>query len=202
MNALLKRLFDIVVSLFGLALLFPLFLFLIFKVRRESNGPAFFLQVRVGMHGRLFKIIKFRTMVTNAEALGLSITSGEDPRITRVGKWLRKYKLDELPQLINVALGDMSFVGPRPEVKKYMDQYPYEAREKILSIRPGITDRASIEFRDENDLLGVSSDPEKAYVEEVMPIKQKYYLEYVENHTFFGDLKLIILTIKTALLRV
>jgi lipopolysaccharide/colanic/teichoic acid biosynthesis glycosyltransferase len=191
---MVKRLFDWFVSGVGLLILAPLLLILAAWIKLDSPGPVFFRQERVGLRGRLFRIHKFRTMVTDAERRGLQITVGADARVTRVGQWLRKYKLDELPQLFDVWLGYMSLVGPRPEVPRYVACYPAKVRDVVLSVRPGITDRASIEFKDENLILGRATDPDKAYVEEVLPIKLKYYVEYVENNSVLGDVKLIIST--------
>ena len=178
----------------GLLLLSPVFLIITVLIKLESNGPVFFRQERVGLNGHLFRIHKFRTMLADAERKGLQITVGPDQRITRVGAVLRKYKLDELAQLIDVFVGDMSLVGPRPEVPKYIACYPEAVRAEVLSVRPGITDLASIQFKDENDILGRSSNPERAYMEEVLPIKQNYYVEYVRGRSFLGDLRIIIAT--------
>lgn len=195
-----KRLFDWLASSLGLLLLGPLLLGLAIWIKLDSPGPVFFRQERVGRGGRLFRIHKFRTMVTDAERRGLQITVGADARVTRVGQWLRKYKLDELPQLLDVWLGHMSLVGPRPEVPRYVACYPADVRDVVLSVRPGITDRASIEFKDENEILGRAVDPQLAYVNEVLRIKLRYYVEYVNNRSFFGDIKLIFRTF-TALVR-
>jgi lipopolysaccharide/colanic/teichoic acid biosynthesis glycosyltransferase len=190
-----KRYFDLFFTLPGLLILMPIFLLAAILIKVDNPGPVFFHQERVGKDGKLFRIRKFRTMVMDAETIGTQITiGGRDPRITRIGYWLRKSKFDELPQLINVLLGTMSLVGPRPEVPKYMEKYPEETRRKILSVPPGITDFASIEFRDENEILGKAADPEKAYIEEIMPIKARYYMKYVEERSVFLDLKLIFLT--------
>lgn len=195
-----KRFFDWLASGLGLVLLVPLLLMLAALIKLDSPGSVFFRQERVGRGGKLFRIHKFRTMVTDAERRGLQITVGADARVTRVGQWLRKYKLDELPQLLDVWLGHMSLVGPRPEVPRYVECYPANVRDLVLSVRPGITDRASIEFKDENLILGRAADPDKAYVEEVLPIKLKYYVEYIETNSLLGDVKLIIRTFM-ALLR-
>ncbi len=191
-----KRLFDWLASGLGLVLLSPFLFALAIWIKLDSPGPVFFRQERVGRFGCVFRIYKFRTMVTDAERLGLQITVGADARVTRAGRWLRKYKLDELPQLMDVWLGHMSLVGPRPEVPRYVACYPSNLRDVVLSVRPGITDRASIEFKAENEILGRAADPNHAYVEEVLPIKLKYYVEYVNSRTFWGDLNLIFLTIK------
>jgi lipopolysaccharide/colanic/teichoic acid biosynthesis glycosyltransferase len=192
---MIKRLFDLVVSAIGLLVLLPLFFMIAVAIKLESRGPVFFRQERVGQFGKLFKIHKFRTMVTNAERQGLQITVGADTRITRVGAALRKWKLDELAQLIDVFIGHMSLVGPRPEVPKYVAYYPADVRAMVQSVRPGITDWASIKFKDENDMLGQSSDPQSAYINDVLPIKLAYYVEYVRCRTFIGDLKIIFATL-------
>lgn len=186
-----KRFFDFSASLAGLVLLAPFLAAIALAIRLESAGPAFFLQERVGYRGRPFRIVKFRTMRRNAPAEGPQITVGADPRITRVGGLLRKSKLDELPQLINVLKGEMSLVGPRPEVPAFMERYLPEQRALILSVRPGITDFAAIEFSDEAEILARASDPEKAYVNEVMPRKFALYKRYVEERSLWLDLKLI-----------
>ncbi len=195
-----KRLFDWVASSLGLLALGPLLLVVAIWIKLDSPGPVFFRQERVGLGGRTFRIHKFRTMVTDAEKKGLQITVGTDVRITRIGHWLRKYKLDELPQLIDVWLGRMSLVGPRPEVPSYVDCYPEDVRVLVLSVRPGITDKASIEFKDENLILGKSADPHQAYISEVLPIKLGYYIEYVKTRSLWGDVQLIFRTFK-ALIR-
>lgn len=189
-----KRLFDLCFAAFGLLLLAPVLLALALWVVWDSPGPAFFRQQRVGRAGRLFRIYKFRTMHPRAEAAGPAITVGADARITRAGHWLRRTKADELPQLFNVLRGDMSLVGPRPEVPHYVALYPDTVRDLVLSVRPGITDRASIEFRDESTLLGQSNDPERTYVEQILPIKLRYAAEYARSHTLWGDLKIIAMT--------
>jgi len=190
-----KRLFDWLASGVGLLLLAPLLLLLAMWIKLDSPGPVFFRQQRVGLGGKVFRIHKFRTMVTDAELSGLQVTVGDDARVTRVGKLLRKLKLDELPQLLDVWLGHMSLVGPRPEVPSYVECYPPDVRNLILSVRPGITDRASIEFMDENLILGHAADPDRAYIEEILPIKLAYYLEYVNSRSFWGDISLILKTI-------
>lgn len=181
-------------------MLSPVLVALAVWIKLDSPGPVFFRQERVGLRGRVFRIHKFRSMVTNAERLGLQITVGSDARVTRLGQWLRKYKLDELPQLLDVWWGHMSLVGPRPEVPRYVACYPADVREVVLSVRPGITDRASIEFKDENEILGRSTDPHLAYVNEVLPIKLDYYVQYVRKRSFWGDIYLIFKTF-TALVR-
>lgn len=191
-----KRIFDLLVSLSGLFLLAPLFLLISIWIKIDSEGPIFFRQSRVGRFGRLFDIYKFRTMCSDAESKGRQITVRDDPRITRSGRFLRRFKLDELPQLINVIKGEMSLVGPRPEVPRYVKLYPEHLREKILSVSPGITDFASIEYINENDILSEADDPESAYIEQVMPVKLKYYEHYVSECSLWGDFKLIVATIK------
>jgi lipopolysaccharide/colanic/teichoic acid biosynthesis glycosyltransferase len=190
-----KRLFDWIASGLGLLVLSPVLVALAVWIKLDSTGQVFFRQERVGMGGRVFRIHKFRTMVSDAEQIGLQITVGADTRVTRVGKWLRKYKLDELPQLLDVWLGHMSLVGPRPEVPRYVACYPGDLREVVLSVRPGITDRASIEFKDENEILGRAVDPHIAYVNEVLPIKLRFYVEYVNTRSFLGDIYLIFKTL-------
>ncbi len=192
-----KRLFDWLASTCGLLALAPVLVALAFWIKLDSAGPVFFRQERVGRGGKLFRIHKFRTMVTDAERHGLQITVGVDARVTRVGKRLRKYKLDELPQLLDVWVGHMSLVGPRPEVPRYVACYPVDVRDFVLSVRPGITDRASIEFKDENLILGRATDPHQAYVEEVLPLKLEYYVEYVNSRSFVGDIKIILQTLSS-----
>lgn len=191
-----KRLFDWLASTCGLLVLAPVLMLLAVWIKLDSSGPVFFRQERVGQGGKLFRIHKFRTMVTDAESRGLQITVGADARVTRVGQWLRKYKLDELPQLLDVWLGHMSLVGPRPEVPRYVACYPTDLRDVVLSVRPGITDRASIEFKDENEILGRALDPHVAYVQEVLPIKLRYYQDYVANRSFWSDVGIILSTLK------
>lgn len=186
-----KRAFDVVFSAAVLLLLAPLMLAMAAWIKLDSRGPVLFRQLRVGRHGHEFRILKFRTMYVDAPSRGPQITVGRDPRITRCGHLLRKYKFDELPQFINVLLGDMSVVGPRPEVPRYVAMYPPATRELVLSVRPGITDLASIEYRDENDLLGRSADPERTYVEQVMPAKLAFCERYVRERSFAGDLGII-----------
>ena len=193
-NNMLIRLLDIVLSLLGLLFLLPIFLILAVWIKFDSQGSIFFRQIRVGKDGRDFRIYKFRTMIVNAEKMGI-ITIGErDPRITNSGYFLRKYKLDELPQLINVLKGEMSFVGPRPEVRKYVEMYNQEQL-KILIVKPGITDYASVEYINEDEILGKSLDPEKTYIEEIMPQKIKYNMKYINNKTVIEYFKIIFLTI-------
>ena len=191
----MKRLFDFTASFFGLILLAPIFVLSALWIMIDSKGPIFFRQERVGFQGINFRIHKFRTMVLNAEKKGKQITVGADSRITTAGVFLRKYKLDELPQLIDVLVGDMSLVGPRPEVSKYIDCYSDDEKYDVLSVKPGITDNASIEFRDENELLASSKDPEAAYISEVLPKKIALYRKYVKERSFFGDVAIIFKTI-------
>ena len=191
---MLIRLLDIVLSLLGLFFLLPIFVIWAVWIKFDSQGSIFFRQIRVGKDGRDFRIYKFRTMIVNAEKMGI-ITIGErDPRITNSGYFLRKYKLDELPQLINVLKGEMSFVGPRPEVRKYVEMYNQEQL-KILTVKPGITDYASIEYINEDEILGKSFNPEKTYIEEIMPQKIKYNMKYINNKTVIEYFKIIFLTI-------
>lgn len=191
-----KRIFDLCASGVGLIILSPVLLLVATLIRLDSRGPVFFRQDRVGRFGRVFRIHKFRTMVVDAEARGMQITVGADPRVTRVGAVLRLYKLDELPQLIDVFFGQMSLVGPRPEVPRYVACYPTDVRELVLSVRPGITDRASIEFKDENEILGRANDPHRAYLEDVLPIKLGYYVDYVKNRSLLGDVGIIFSTLR------
>jgi lipopolysaccharide/colanic/teichoic acid biosynthesis glycosyltransferase len=188
---MLKRAFDILFSLGALVVLSPLLLAVALAIKLDSRGPVFFRQRRVGRNGQEFAIYKFRTMNRDAHLRGPKITIGSDKRITAVGAFLRKYKIDEFPQFVNVLIGDMSIVGPRPEIPRYVALYPPSTRELVLSVRPGITDLASIAYRDENRLLGSSLDPEKTYLNEVMPAKLAYCERYVQEHTFSGDLSII-----------
>lgn len=189
----MKRLFDIVASGCGLLVLSPIFIILAIWIKIDSDGPVFYRQVRVGRYNKDFKLFKFRSMRVGADKKGLITVGGHDPRVTRSGYYIRKYKLDEFPQLINVFIGDMSLVGPRPEVRKYVDMYTPEQMH-VLDVRPGITSLASIRYRNENDILAASDDPDKCYIEKVMPDKLAIDLEYVANHSFFYDVKLIFMT--------
>lgn len=189
----MKRLFDIVASGLGLIVLSPLFLILAVWIKLDSKGPVFYRQVRVGWHNEDFRIFKFRSMRVGADKGSLVTIGGRDPRVTRSGYWIRKFKLDELPQLINVFIGDMSLVGPRPEVRHYVDYWTPEQMH-VLDVRPGITDPASIKFRNENELMEQAEDPEKYYIEVIMQEKIRLYLEYVEKHSFLYDLGLIFKT--------
>lgn len=195
---MLKRAIDAVASGIGLLLLSPFLVAIALWIRLGSRGPVFYRQVRVGRWGVPFRIFKFRTMVVDAEARGLQITVGErDPRITGAGHFLRKFKLDELPQLINVLIGDMSLVGPRPEVPRYVQMYS-ETQREVLRVRPGITDPASIAFRDENAMLAGEPDPERAYIEKIMPKKLEMNLEYLRCASVRNDLSVIFKTIFVA----
>jgi lipopolysaccharide/colanic/teichoic acid biosynthesis glycosyltransferase len=192
----MKRLFDLVAAALGLLLLAPLFLVLALLIKLDSPGPVFFRQVRVGRHGQHFRIFKFRTMsVVQAEGAP-ALTVAGDARITRIGTGLRRYKLDELPQLIDVLRGTMSLVGPRPEVPRYVERYPADWRARVLSVRPGITDLASVHYRDENDLLAAADNPEREYLDVIMPSKLRYALHYVDNLTMADDLKVLGLTLR------
>lgn len=191
---MIKRLFDLVCSILGLLALTPLFLVMAVMIKRDSPGPVFFRQVRVGRFGKDFRIYKFRTMRPASEALS-QLTVSNDNRITPVGQFLRKTKIDELPQLINVLLGDMSFVGPRPEVPQYVAHYPQDLRAKILSVRPGITDLASIEFSNENELLSANKDPHTVYIREILPRKLAYYVRYVDEQSLAHDVSIILKTL-------
>lgn len=194
-----KRLFDILASALGLVLLAPLLAAVALWIRLDSPGPVLFRQVRVGRHGRPFRIHKFRTMRDERVGSGQAITVGADPRITRAGAVLRRAKLDELPQLIDVLRGDMSIVGPRPEVPRYVETYPADLREKVLSVRPGITDPASIRFRDENEVLARAADPEREYIDVVLPQKLRLSVQYAEEATLASDLRLIGRTLRMLL---
>lgn len=190
-----KRLFDVLMSALGLLLLSPVLLLVAVWIKLDSPGPVMFRQERVGRFGRHFHIHKFRTMRADAPALGPQITIGADPRITRSGHFLRASKLDELPQLWDVLRGAMSLVGPRPEVPRYVALYPAELKALVLSVRPGITDPASLSFRHESDLLAQAADPEREYVDVVMPMKLRLAADYVRNASLLGDLRLILATL-------
>ena len=189
----MKRLFDIIASGLGLLFLCPLFLVLAIWIKLDSKGPVFYRQVRVGKDNKDFRIFKFRSMRVGSDKGSLVTIGGRDPRVTRSGYYIRKFKLDELPQLINVFVGDMSLVGPRPEVRHYVD-YWTEEQLHVLDVRPGITDPASIKFRNENELMEQAEDPENYYINVIMQEKLKLYLEYVNHHSFWGDIKLIFQT--------
>ncbi|MBW7891563.1 MAG: sugar transferase [Chitinophagaceae bacterium] len=197
---MLKRLFDFVSSLIGLVLLSPVFLVIAIWIKIDSEGPVFYRQPRVGKDGRDFSIFKFRSMRRGADKGRLITVGGRDARVTGAGYYIRKYKFDELPQLINVLTGDMSLVGPRPEVRKYVNLYN-ERQMKVLSVKPGITDLASIKYRNENELLEHADDPEKMYTEIIMPDKLEYNLRYIDKQSFLYDIKLILLTFREVLKR-
>lgn len=197
---MLKRTFDVVASGLGLIVLSPLFVVLAIWIKADSRGPVFYRQVRVGRHNRDFRLYKFRSMRPDSDKKGLITVGGHDPRVTRSGYYIRKYKLDELPQLINVFLGDMSLVGPRPEVRKYVDMYTPEQM-RVLDVRPGITSLASIRYRNENDILAKASDPDRAYVTQVMPDKIAIDLEYVPKASLLTDIQLIFMTFKEIIVK-
>lgn len=193
-NKAVKRIFDFVCSTLGLIILSPFLIIIAIRIKADSNGPVFFRQIRVGEKNKEFEILKFRTMVVNAEKLGRQITVGNDSRITKIGAFLRKYKLDELPQLINVFKGDMSLVGPRPEVPRYVKLYN-DKQKKVLQVKPGITDLASIRYRDENELLGEAENPDEFYINTIMPDKLALNLEYINRNNVFIDIYIIFKTI-------
>lgn len=192
------RCFDVLFSLLGILLLSPVFLILYISIRLESKGGGVYRQQRVGRYGKDFYVYKFRSMRVGADRQGLITVGGRDPRITRIGYFIRKYKLDELPQLFNVLKGDMSLVGPRPEVRKYVDLYTDEQR-RVLSVRPGITDYASIEYVDENRILGQAEDADKVYQEQIMPDKIRYNMRYIDNRSIKEYFKIIFLTFRSIL---
>lgn len=189
-----KRAFDLFWSVLGLLVLAPLFAAIALLIKLEDGGPVFFRQERVGYRSRFFRIWKFRTMVVDAEKRGGQLTVGRDPRVTRVGHWLRKMKLDEFPQLINVLVGEMTLVGPRPEVPRYVELYTAEQR-RVLDLVPGITDPASIKYRDENEILARSQQPEQTYIQEIMPEKIRLNLLYAEKATVWSDIRVIVSTL-------
>ncbi len=191
---MMKRGFDLTTSAIGLLLLWPVLLIAAVLVKLTSRGPAFFRQQRMGRHFQPFDILKFRTMVVDADKRGAQITAGRDPRITTVGHFLRKTKIDELPQLINVFKGDMSFVGPRPEVPRYVEMFRDDYAE-LLTVRPGITDIASLKYRHESDLLGQSENPENTYIREILPDKIALAKEYIRRSSILFDLQLIFKTV-------
>jgi lipopolysaccharide/colanic/teichoic acid biosynthesis glycosyltransferase len=194
---LTKRLFDVIVAALGLLLLSPLLIGIALWIKFDSPGPVFFRQERVGRGGALFRIHKFRSMRAGAPLAGPQLTVGADPRITRAGHALRRTKLDELPQLIDVLAGTMSLVGPRPEVPRYVALYPAALRDKVLSVRPGITDPASIEYRDESALLARAADPERVYIEQIMPAKLRCAASYVDRMSLANDVRLIGATLRS-----
>ncbi len=189
----MKRLFDIIASGLGLIILSPIFLVLTIWIKMDSPGPVFYRQVRVGRNNKDFRIFKFRSMRVGSDKGSLVTIGGRDSRITHSGYYIRRFKLDELPQLINVFIGDMSLVGPRPEVRHYVDYWTQEQMH-VLDVRPGITDPASIKFRNENELMEQAEDPEEYYIKVIMQEKIQLYLDYVKNHSFLGDIKLIFKT--------
>ncbi len=190
----MKRLFDLFASTIGFLVLLPLFVLITILIKVNSKGSIFYLQERIGKNGKVFKIYKFRTMISDADKQGSLSLGKSDTRITKIGHLLRKLKFDELPQLINVIKGDMSLVGPRPEIKKYTDLYSKKQRE-VLKVRPGITDYASLKYIDEEQLLGASSEPEETYINEIMPDKINLNLEYLKNSNLLTDIQLIFKTV-------
>jgi len=189
------RFFDILFSSLGLIILSPLFLILAIWIKLDSKGPIFYKQLRVGKNDENFYLFKFRTMFMNADKNGLITVGDRDPRVTRAGYFFRKYKLDELPQLVNVLLGNMSLVGPRPEVRKYVEMYTPEQR-KVLTVKPGLTDYASIRYIDENKVLAKSDDPERTYIDAIIPEKIRYNMKYIEHQSVKEYFKIIFLTIR------
>lgn len=194
----MKRLFDVFFSLIGLVVVSPIFMLLAMFIKLESHGPIFFFQTRVGLNNKDFKLFKFRSMYVNAESKGQLTVGAKDPRITKVGYFIRKYKLDELPQLLNVLIGNMSLVGPRPEVRKYVSLYNPEQL-KVLTVKPGITDKASILFINENELLAQAENPEEYYIKEIMPAKININLIYIAKPTLLADVGIILQTIRKIL---
>ena len=192
---MVKRLFDIIFSLWGLIILSPIFAVIVFLIKKSAPGPVFFRGERIGRNGVPFKMFKFRTMVVNADKMGGPSTASDDPRLTKIGLFLKKYQFDELPQLINVLLGQMSFVGPRPEVKVYVDMMTTEEKKTILSVRPGMTDWASLWDFHEGEVLKGSTDPEKEYMEKIRPQKLKLQMKYVKERNFIVDLGIIFQTV-------
>jgi len=190
----MTRIFDLLASIAGLLLLLPILLVVALLIKLEDRGPVFFRQVRIGRHGRSFRIWKFRTMVVDAERLGKAITVGRDPRVTRCGHWLRRWKLDELPQLINVLVGEMGLVGPRPEVSRYVELYS-EEQKRVLELRPGITDLASIAYRNESELLEGQPDPEAFYIQTIMPDKIRINLEYAAKASLWKNIQVVFATL-------
>jgi len=196
---MIKRLFDIIFSFFGLILAFPLFLVIAFLIKRESPGSAFYRGQRVGKNGKIFRIFKFRSMVLDAEKLGGPSTSADDPRLLKIGKFLKKHNLDELPQLINILKGEMSFVGPRPEVPSEVETYDEETKKIILSVKPGMTDLATLSNIHEGEILRGAADPHEAYRKLIKPQKLSLAKQYVKNRSFWLDLKIILKTLKSAI---
>ena len=194
----MKRLFDIVFSFIGIIFLLPLLILIIILIKMTTKGPFLYKQIRVGKHNKDFIIFKFRTMIDDAEKLGLLTVGERDSRITKIGYYLRKSKIDELPQIANILVGDMSFVGPRPEIRKYVELYTH-TQMKVLDVRPGITDLASIEFRDENKILEKQENPDNYYINIIMPRKLQINLEYLQKRNLMKDIGLIFKTIKVIL---
>ena len=192
---MLKRFFDLILSFIGLLIIVPILFLITILIKISSSGPVFYKQVRVGKNNKDFKIFKFRTMHVNAHKKGLLTVGGRDPRVTSIGYYLRKFKLDELPQLINVFKGDMSFVGPRPEVRQFVNLYS-GIQKKVLNVKPGITDLASIEFRNENEILSKEEDPNQYYIDYIMPKKLEINLKYINQRNLLKDFVVIIKTIK------
>jgi lipopolysaccharide/colanic/teichoic acid biosynthesis glycosyltransferase len=190
---MIKRIFDFIISFVSLLFIFPLLFLISIIIKISTPGPVLYKQVRVGKYNKEFKIFKFRTMHLNADKMGLLTVGGRDPRVTTVGYYLRRYKVDELPQLINVFKGDMSFVGPRPEVRQYVNLYS-ENQKKVLNVKPGITDLASIEFRNENEILSEQEDPNQYYIDNIMPKKLEINLKYIAQRDLLKDLGVIIKT--------
>jgi len=195
---MLKRIVDILSSVFGLILFFPIFIIVTILIKLTSKGSVFYRQIRVGKNNKDFRIFKFRTMEVDSDKFGLLTVGGKDSRITRIGYYLRKYKLDELPQLINVFIGEMSFVGPRPEVRKYVALYT-EEQKKIFRVRPGITDMASIEYRNENEILSQQINPDQYYIEVIMPRKIQINLDYISQRNLYQDFSVILKTFSAIL---
>jgi len=192
---MIKRLFDIIFSIWGLIILSPIFAVIVFLIKKSATGPVFFRGERMGKDGIPFRMFKFRTMVINADKMGGPSTASDDPRLTKIGLFLKKYQLDELPQLINVLLGQMSLVGPRPEVKVYVDMMTTDEKKTILSVRPGMTDFASLWDFHEGEVLKGSADPEREYMEKIRPQKLKLQMKYVRKRNFFVDLGIIFQTV-------
>ncbi|HRA98945.1 MAG TPA: sugar transferase [Ignavibacteria bacterium] len=196
---MVKRLFDIIFSLIGLVFLAPFLILITIIIKADSKGPVFYIQKRVGKGNKDFRLFKFRSMRIDSDISGLLTVGNKDPRITSSGYYLRKYKLDEIPQLYNVLKGEMSFVGPRPEVRKYVELYN-EDQMKVLEVKPGITDLASIKYRNENELLADSDDPEGLYTNEIMPDKIEINLEYISDRSLLKDIRIIIKTLKAVII--
>lgn len=190
-----KRIFDLIFSVLGIIIFSPLFLTMAILIKLDSRSPVFYRGARIGRNGKLFRIYKFRTMVTDAEKCAVSSTPENDPRLTKIGKFIRKYKVDELPQLFNIFKGEMSFVGPRPQVEWAVKTYNEEEK-LLLTVRPGVTDYASIKFYNEDEILRGSKDPDKDYMAKIHPGKMRLGLEYIRNHSILIDIKIILKTMK------